>query len=273
MMVALMLVMVGITCLCLFRVYVAFDRNKKRRGRRRLRFPKSSQGKIMTSQEFETYRQSKMVHQDELDSESDDSHDEEDVNEADERNLEEEAFLYRQRQQAYIAEQRLNRRKVSGGEGSQTPERRPAVGFSVVLDISVETWISASTPAQSGLEKPEVGHPASLAQEDDDDVPIALLVKSRAVNDEPAPKKRSPQNTLHLSIRPHTSASSRQLATPLPQPHAYLRPFTPFPNAATRGHHHGHSLAVNNASQLSLPRPQTRRQHTSGGLGSRIESP
>ncbi|KAH7014645.1 uncharacterized protein B0I36DRAFT_355828 [Microdochium trichocladiopsis] len=173
MMVALMLVMVGITCLCLFRVYVAFGS----RGRRRLRFPKSSQGKIMTSQEFETYRQSKMMHQDELDSESDDSHDEEDVNEADERNLEEEAFLHRQRQQAYVAEQRLNRRKVSGGEGSQTPERRPAVGFSVVLDISVETWISASTSAQSGLEKPEVGHPASLAQEDDDDVPIALLTR------------------------------------------------------------------------------------------------
>ncbi|KAM0498098.1 hypothetical protein ACHAO3_002878 [Verticillium nonalfalfae] len=233
-----------------------------------------SQSKIMTAQEFEMYRRAKMMHQHELDDESDYSQDENDLDDVDERQTKQEAFQHRDRQQAYIAEQRYNRRKVSGGGGVGQPDTGARPESPAVADASVETWLSACSKRQSSSDKTLADQVnAAPADQDDEDVPVALLLKARgAKKNEGHQKERSPQNTLRPP-RPHTRASSRQLATPSPpQPRAPTRSVTPSPGLTATGHQYGHTMHMNNSSQISLQRPHMPRPHTSGGLVSRIET-
>ncbi|KAF3359180.1 hypothetical protein VdG1_02203 [Verticillium dahliae VDG1] len=245
------------------------------RGHRRQRSSASSQSKIMTAQEFEMYRRAKMMHQHELDDESDYSQDDNDLDDVDERKTKQEAFQHRDRQQAYIAEQRYNRRKVSGGGGVGQPDTGARPESPAVADASVETWLSACSKRQSSSSDKTLADQvnAAAADQDDEDVPVALLLKARgAKRNEGHQKERSPQNTLRPP-RPHTRTSSRQRATPSPpQPRAPTRSVTPSPGLAATGHHYGHTMHMNNSSQISLQRPSMPRPHTSGGLVSRIET-
>ncbi|KAM0268713.1 hypothetical protein ACHAQH_009911, partial [Verticillium albo-atrum] len=230
----------------------------------------------MTAQEFEMYRRSKMMHQHEVDDDSEYSQDDDDdLSEVDDRQKKQEAFQHRERQQAYIAELRYNRRKVSGGSDG-TPGTKLAADSPGVSDASVENWLSTCSKPQPGAEKTNVQPANTAAQDDDDeDVPVGLLMKARGSKIDEAPRKqRSPKSTLHPSMRPHTRASSRQLVIPSPQPRAHARPLMPSPSQTALGHPYGQSVYMNNASasQLSVQRPQMVRPHTSGGLVNRIET-
>ncbi|KAH7317026.1 hypothetical protein B0I35DRAFT_434429 [Stachybotrys elegans] len=240
-----------------------------------------SRDKVMTAAQFEMYRRAFDTHHVNMGADDDDSQDEyedkDDDDDDERRKLA--ASKQRQRQASYLANRRVGRSKVAGGE-NKPPQADAGISR------AFESWddLSKTTNAIPTISFDSRSN--STSQDDDDDVPLALLKRSqtptfdRALNARPGAHSRSssyqhhPVQPYRFVERPQTRLTSHA-PKPSLQPLPVLQPSL-YPPHQGMGHRRGGSTGVSmTMSNASLPslvaQPVYQRPHTSGGLITAID--
>ncbi|KAI9164154.1 hypothetical protein HJFPF1_05793 [Paramyrothecium foliicola] len=222
-----------------------------------------SQGKVMTAAQFEMYRNAVGMHSRAAASDDEDSQDEYDDKDEDEEQKRAAATKQRQRQQAYLKAQRLERSKISGGEEKKQPEASPEV------EAAFEGWNAQSRTPSPMLNAPSSRGSPVILQDDDDDVPLALLIRSRTPSGAEAGRPRLGSHGNQLNhhnhqFQPHRFVERPQTRlrshSPGPQLHSYPTLAVPsshlhVPNHGMnhqRGASTGLSMSMGNHSLMSL---------------------
>jgi hypothetical protein len=248
----------------------------------------TSREKVMTAQQFEMYRRAMdMHHTAAADDESQDEYEDKDDDE-EQRKLA--AAKQRQRQEAYLRSRQRERSKVSGGE-----EKKPAAEKDASIGIVFETWNEINKTPSPPVDVPSS---PSVYDDDQDDVPLALLKRShtpgsmypggnpapngRRYHSQPLQHSQTFQHTqpTYFVERPQTrlrSHSPGPQLRPLPVLQPMARPQSQMLAAPSHGarHRKGNSVGINmtmgNASLLSLAPQPVQRPHSSGGLIAAID--